>query len=254
MKKEIFDSLPYISRKELIDLRGYMKIAFEANAHLIHEDNVESILYQFKDYTDQFAFNVQFLNFDQVKKCNLYNVYYKPGSLTRIKGSSQANTFAQIKESFSRWIDNVIKMHQVTEEYYDPYKKFYDEQFANYFTNDDEDSAFNPFEIEKQEILHYFLTYAEKTIIMSTDISEENKNELVNEISQLKQDIPTLTKKRFVSALSKFAQKTKKVSNKLFHDIFDVLKKEVIKKLLYEGADQLPNLIHKIEGWISLLT
>ena len=144
-------------------------------------------------------------------------------------------------------------MHEVTSEYYDPYKKFYDEQFAEYFTNNDADSALNPFEVEKQEVIYYFLTYAEKTVSKSEDISEENKKELLQELSQLKNDIPKLTKKRFVSSLSKFAQKTKKISNKVFHEIFDVLKKEVIKKLLYEAADQIPNVLRKVEGWVNLL-
>jgi hypothetical protein len=253
MKREIFDTLPYISRKELIELRSYFKVAFEANTHLIHEDNVDSVLYQFRDHTNQYAFNIKDLRFDAGKKINFYIVYFNPESLTTIAGSSRTNTFSQIKESFSRWIDNVRKMYEVTEEYYDPDKKFYNEQFADYFTNDDEDSAINPFEIERQEILYYFLTYAEKTIIKSTDIDEEQKKDLIIEISQLQKDIPNLSKKRFVSALSKFAQKAKKVSNKLFHEIFDVLKKEVIKKFLYEGADQIPNALHAIEKWLNLL-
>jgi hypothetical protein len=253
MKKEVFDSLPYVSRKELIDLRDYTRSALEANAHLINDETVESVLYQFRDFTGLYAFNIQFLNFDQVKKNNIYKVYYRPASLRRIDGESQAVAFDQIKELFERWIDNVRKMHEATQEYYDPFKRFYDEQFAEYFTNDDPDGNHNPYEIERQEVLYYFLTYAETTIVKSTEIGEDDKRDLLKDASQLKQDIPNLTKKRFVSALSKFAQKTKKFSNKLFHDVFDVLKKELIKKVLYEGAEQIPSVIQRIEGWINLL-
>lgn len=143
-------------------------------------------------------------------------------------------------------------MHEVTKEYYEPFKNFYDEQFAEHFTNNDDDSNVNPFEVEKQEVIYYFLVYAEKVIVNSSELQEENKKLLLNEISELKDNIPTLTKKRFTKALSKFAKNTKKVSNKLFHDVFDVLKKEIIKKLLYEGIDQLPYITHKIQTWYTL--
>ena len=230
-----------------------MRAAFEQNAHLIYEDNNDTTLYQFRDFTGQYAFNIKFHDFDRQKNINSYTVYFSPRSEARLEGNSHQFHFQQIKEFFNRWINLVVKMHEVTAEYYDPYKKFYDEQFAEYFTNNDADAAINPFEIEKQEVIFYFLTYAEERVSKSEDISEESKKELLQDISQLKEDIPQLTKKRFVSSLSKFAQKTKKISNKVFHEIFDVLKKEVIKKLLYEAADQIPNVLRKAEGWINLL-
>lgn len=253
MNKEIFDKLPYVSRKELLDLRDYMKEAFDANTHLIYDDKKESTLYQFRDYTGQYAFNIKFHDFDRQKNINSYIVYFTPRNEVRIEGSSTQLNFSQIKETFSRWIDLIIKMHTITSEYYDPYKKFYEEQFAEYFTNEDTDSESHPFELEKQEVIYYFLTYAEKILSKSIDLDEGSKKELLQDLSQLKEDIPKLTKKRFVSSLSKFAQKAKKISNKVFHEIFDVLKKEVIKKLLYEGADQIPKVLHTVENWLKLL-
>lgn len=252
MKKEIFDTLPYISRKELVDLRDYMNSNLEEYGHLIYDDMVESVLYQYRDITEQYVFNIQFQNFDQGSKLNLYSIYYCPLSLTKIKGESSIKTFTQIKEVFKNWIQIVSKMHEITNEYYDPFKNFYDEQFQEFFTNNDDDSNVNPFEVEKQEVIYYFLIYAEQVIVNSNEVQEENKKLLLNEISELKDNIPTFTKKRFVKALSKFAKNTKKASNKLFHDVFDVLKKEVIKKLLYEGVDQLPHIAHKIQTWYSL--
>lgn len=253
MNRETFDKLPYVSRKELIDLRSYFKASFEQYAHLIYEDSNDTTLYQFRDFTGQYAFNIRFHDFDRQKNINIYTVYFNPRSEARLDGSSHQFNFQQIKEFFNHWINLVVKMHEVTSEYYDPYKKFYDEQFAEYFTNDDVDAALNPFEIEKQEVIYYFLIYAEKTVLKSADISDEERKELLQDLSQLKENIPKLTKKQFVSSISKFAQKTKKISNKVFHEIFDVLKKEVIKKLLYEAAHQIPTLLRKVEGWISLL-
>lgn len=249
MKKEVFNTLPLNSRKELIDLRNYLKEILEENAEVIQDVPAEDVLCQFKDLTDQFAFVVRFEQFDEKTRSNIYSVYYSPVSPIRLQGIRIANSFSQIKESFNKWINLVNEMHKVTEEYYDPFKNFYDKEFADFFSNNDEDAAINPFELNKQEMLYYFLTFTEKRISTATDVSEKDKTELLNNVAELKVDIPKLTKKRFTAALSKFAQKTKKISNQLFHDIFDVLKKEMIKKLLYEGADQ----IHNISHWIHSL-
>lgn len=252
MKKETFDSLPYIARKELVDLRDYMNSSFNINTSFIFEDHVDSVLYQYRDYTTQFAYNIDFLQFDPQKNGNIYKVYFSPRSLSRIEGSSSHLTFEEIKPTFIKWIENVVKMHEITQEYYDPVKTFYDKEFAEYFSNDEPDSATNPFEVEKQEIIYYFLKYAEETIIKSKDLTEETKDELVQEITELQEDLPKLTKKRFVSALSKFAQKIKKSSNKVFHEVFDVLKKEVIKQVLYKGVGELPSMVHRLQEWIDL--
>lgn len=254
MKKEIFDTLPYISRKELIDLRAYMNLSFDDNANLILDDTKESTLFQFRDYTGQYVYNISFVQFEPQNSNNIYKVYHSPKNLSSIEGRSNSLTFEQIKSSFPSWVEIITKMHGITKEYYDPYRKFYEEEFSDFFTNNDEDSYENPFEIERQEILYYFLTFAEKKIEYSVDIDEENKAELLEEVIRLKEELPKTTKKRFVSNLSKFAQKSKKTSNKLFHDIFDVLKKEIIKKMLYKGAEEIPSIIHKIDGWIKLFT
>jgi len=240
MDRKVFDNLPYVARQELIELRSFIQSAYATNAHLIYDDKVDSVLYQFRDYSGQYVFNIQFDKFDPQRHVNVYAIYFKPASLKTIGAANQRHYLTEVKSSFDAWIKIIIKMHEVTADYYDPYRKFYEEQFEGYFKNDDPDSEINPFEIEKQEVLFYFLTYAEKIIDKSSDIDENDKKELLDDLSSLKTDIPTATKKQFVSYLSKFAQKTKKVSNKVFHEIFDVLKKEVIKKILYEAYDHLP--------------
>jgi glutamyl/glutaminyl-tRNA synthetase len=255
MKREEFDALPYTSREELIQLRKYCLQFLDSNSDVIYREELESVLYQFKDITGKFAFNIRDLQFDKTKKVNTYKIYFKPASSTSIEGLSLPNkTFEEIRPILERWMDRVRKMHAITEEYYNPDAKFYNDEFVDFFINNDEDSATEPFDIKRQEVLYYFLTYAEKQIKERNNIEDDTKIELLEDIQSLKENIPNFTKKKVVSTLSKIAQKTKKISNKLFHDIFDVLKKEAIKKILYEGIEQIPNAIKNIENWISLLT
>ncbi|HMU06134.1 MAG TPA: hypothetical protein PJ990_21015, partial [Saprospiraceae bacterium] len=245
---------PYISRKELLELREYIQSYDLSGEPIICDQNVESYLHSFKDYSMQFSFIIQFETFDSASNNNLYKVFYCPQSLVSIEGIERKRTFAQIRGLFATWVDSVKKMEEITKKYYEPFANFYNNEFTDFFINDDGDSNINPFEIDRQELIYYFLIFAKKRIFQSNDLSNKDKELLIIDVCYLEEELPNLTKKNFVDALSKFAQKTKQMSNKLFHDIFDVLKKEIIKKLLYKGADQIPNFVNKVENWLNLFT
>ena len=251
MKKEDFDNLPFISREELVRLRKYCLDILQENKDSIYKDDVPDVLHQFRDITGKFAFNIREAKFDGNKSSNTYKVYFKPENKRNINGVTLNSSFEEIKMSLPRWIQNVKDLHSITEEYFNPDKKFYDAEFSDFFVNSDDDSEIAPFDIDRQEMLFYFLSYAE-TKFLQSDLTEEQKIELVAEISELKEDIPHLTKRKVVTALSKIAQKTKSFSNKLFHEVFDVLKKEAIKQALYEGIKHLPNAMKQIEHWLSI--
>lgn len=253
MKKEDFGNLSYASRKDLVDLRDYCASVLQGNDDKIYKDDTETVLHQFRDKTGKFTFNIQFSKPNEAAGSNYYQVYSNPINLTsNIGGSSQQN-LEQIKISFNNWLHYITKMHEVTEEYFNPYSKFYNEEFKDFFINNDEDSATSPFDLDRQEVLYLFLTYAESQVLKSEEITEDSKLELVEDINKLKENIPNLTKKVVVSALSKIAQKIKKLSNNLFHLVFDVLKKEVIKNILYKGAGYIPNAIKHIASWLHHL-
>lgn len=251
MKKEDFDNLPFTSREELVKLRKYCLDVLQQNEDSIYKDDVPDVLHQFRDVTGKFAFNIREPKFDGNKGSNTYKIYFKPESKRNINGVTLNSSFEEIKLSLPRWIQNVKDLHSITEEYFNPDKKFYDAEFSDFFVNNDVDSEIAPFDIERQEILFYFLSFAE-TKVLQSDLTEEQKIELVNNLSELKEDIPHLTKRKVVKALSKIAQKTKAFSNKVFHDVFDVLKKEAIKQVLYEGIKHLPNAVKEIETWLNI--
>lgn len=251
MKKEDFDNLPFISREELVKMRKYCLDILQENKDSIYKDDVLDVLHQFRDITGKFAFNIREPKFDGNKGSNTYKIYFKPENKRNINGVTLNSTFDEIKILLPRWLQNIKDLHSITEEYFNPDRKFYDNEFSNFFVNNDDDSEIAPFDIERQEMLFYFLLNAE-TKLLQSDLTEEQKNELVTEISELKEEIPHLTKRKVVKALSKIAQKTKAFSNKLFHEVFDVLKKEAIKQALYEGIKHLPNAAKQIEHWLNI--
>ncbi len=54
MKKEVFNTLPLNSRKELIEIRNCLRELLETNENKIHDVPNDEVLCQFKDITDQF--------------------------------------------------------------------------------------------------------------------------------------------------------------------------------------------------------
>ncbi len=196
MDKSIFDTLSYLSRKELLDLRIKMNDLLSVNQHLINEHTNKEALYLYKDVTSSYIFQIQFVKFDTVKKSNLYRVYHKPKSLINIDGDAVFANLESIKSLYDAWIQLVEKMHEVTQQYYNPHEDFYNNQFADFFTNDDEDSLSNPFEIDRQEALFCFLSFTEGVINETNDISKDDKIVLLESVNSLKENIPKFTKKK----------------------------------------------------------
>lgn len=144
-------------------------------------------------------------------------------------------------------------LRSIKRKFFFPGNTFDDAQFDGYFVNNDEDAAYNPFELDRQQVIFAFLTYAESIIKCDQTIPEVAKDDLLKEAAELKEEVTKLTKKRFVAALSKFAQKTKSVRNSLFNTIFDALKKEMIKNAIFDGGSHVQSAIHTLQEWVKVL-
>lgn len=255
MKKELLDSLPYHSIEELIKLREYFTQIESDNINEItrKESTDDSVLCEFVDNISNYTFVVRDFKYTPAGGKNTYTLYRRPESKLNMNGISLTVSIESIKKNFAAWITVCQEMNKIKFTFLNPGTDFYENEFFEYFSNNDEDASRNPFDIDRQEVLFYFLTYAEKRIAEASNITDDERILLLSEVSELKSDIPKDTKKIIVYRLSQLAQRTKKISNKLFHDVFDVLKKELIKKVLYEGAAQITNTVTKIEHWITLL-
>jgi len=58
MKKEEFEKFSYRSRVELLELNKYFKQLLDDNSDVIHDENIESVLVEFRDNREGFAFNI----------------------------------------------------------------------------------------------------------------------------------------------------------------------------------------------------
>lgn len=253
MDSSTFDNLALSGRKELIKLRQIVS-EFEKETNLITLKKVDNSLHRFIDISGKYSYDIKLASFDKRSRRNIYLASFNPSSEHSLVGTSYNFTLDQIAENIRMWIGLVSELHQVEREYYEPFGKFYDDEFKTYFSNNEEDADVNPFDLKRQELIFLFLNYAESTISTDRDMSDANRQTLIDEISVLKEEIPNVTKKKFVLMLSKFAQKVKKFSNKVFHEVFDVLKKEAIKKVLTEGWNSMPGNLDDIKGWLQHLS
>lgn len=151
------------------------------------------------------------------------------------------------------WYNLILNIKRVTHEFYNPFDSFYENEFKSYFTNEDEDAAYNPYNLKQQEVIYFFLNYVENVVVSSDNISKEKKDEILSQTNTLKEDLPKIPKSKIARRMSKLAENLKKYSNKVFHDVFDVTKKEGIKYLLNKGLEQIPAEIKTTEFWINLV-
>lgn len=256
MKKEIIDTLPYSALQELINLREYLTEAFSKNSFLLSEiKNLDDEVFcEYQEPLNNYVFILKFVKYDEVQRKILYNILKRPASTEQIVSTSNHLYYDQIAPVFEQWVSDVNSMIKIKFHFLNPNKDFYDTEFSDFITNNDADADTAPFDLNRQEILYYFLNYAQKNIENSTDIDDSQKEILLLEVNKIKDEIPTSTKKKVVTTLSKFAQTIKGSSNKLFHDIFDILKKELIKHALYKGLEKLPEAYHQVKHWIDLFS
>ncbi|WP_341963847.1 hypothetical protein, partial [Flavobacterium psychrophilum] len=121
----------------------------------------------------------------------------------------------------------------------------YEEEFYSDFEILDEDAEVNPFEHDKQIFTYNLLEYVETELQKSNSEDEEIEN-LISETIALKNNLQNLTKKVVIRKMSIIFSKVKKKGLKLFLDIIDVAKKEIIKKALYGGIGEIEHLTNTL--------
>ena len=105
----------------------------QGNKNSIYKDDVTDTLHQFQDVEGKYVFSIQEPRFDVTKNLNNYKVYFRPRNKNTIEGFSIFSNFEGIKIYLPQWIQNVENLHSITEEYFNPENKFYDEEFTDFF-------------------------------------------------------------------------------------------------------------------------
>ena len=251
LDKEKIDALPYSAVQELVTAKklfaGLIERAIEERMQITEGSDYS--IFAAVDKDNDYHFILNSVSYNSQENRVIYSVAKKPQTREILAPVSHNLVFSKIEEVFQGWLTEVNALRAVKNQFYFPERLFDEDQFREFFTNDDDDAAYNPFELHRQQVIYKFLTYAENVISQDAIIAADVKQDLLNDVAILKEDIPKLSKKRFVAALSKFAQRTKTVRNSLFNTIFDVIKKEAIKNIIFDKGSHIETVIHAIQEW-----
>ena len=118
----------------------------------------------------------------------------------------------------------------------------YEREFYESFEIIDEDADINPYELDKQIIIHnYFVS-----VIKALKVNEEENAELIKEAEEIKDSIPKMTKKTTVKKISRFFANVRKKSLPLLKEVLELGRKEIFKR-------GIKFVLNNIGDWIALI-
>jgi len=169
-----------------------------------------------------------------------FRIKIKPISETDNTESSYNHTYTDIIEKFEQWIDLMKEYDSFSFSDDETIIKQYEEEFYTEWEILDEDADEKAFEPDRQILLYNWLTLLERDLKSNHSLGKENP--LAEEAAELKDNIQNLTKRQFVIRFAKLMSKVKKTGLKLLSEIFDIAKKEALKKLLYGGIEEIGDI------------
>jgi hypothetical protein len=225
-------------------LKDFRSFEFQ-NSGLIKTVNKDPYFIYFEDKLDgRFYFRISTPNQTSDFR-SFFGFQYFPQNANSFQTSSFNNDSETLKDHFNIWLTLIKDYNSLSFTEEDHITKQYENEFYTDFEIIDEDADVNPFEHDKQVFLYNLLSYIE-TKLKKADTQDQEIVELISETELLKKSIQNFSKRNTIRKLAKVFAKIKKKGLKLFIDIIDVGKKEIIKKALYGGYEELSNIADKL--------
>jgi hypothetical protein len=160
-------------------------------------------------------------------------------SLASRKVPTEENSIVTLLEQWT----NLIKAYNKTElSAEESILKEYEQEFYANFEILDEDADTKPYELEKQVIIHnYFVN-----VIHILKQNEKENADLIKEAEEIKEEIPSMTKRTTVKRISGFFAKVRKKSLPLLKEVLELGRKEVFKR-------GIKFLLDNFGDWITMI-
>jgi len=172
----------------------------------------------------------------------LFNVELNPTSsvsLVSTRYTTEEKTVTTLLEAWTKLIRQYNDIHLTTE---DSILNEYEKEFYDNFELVDEDADTNPYELEKQIILHNYFG----NVIKLLQTNEIENSELIEEAKEIRENIPKMTKRTTVKKISRFFAKVRRKSLPLLKELLDAGKKELFKRAITGGFDLVDGLISSL--------
>ncbi|WP_428330390.1 hypothetical protein [Mucilaginibacter sp.] len=175
-----------------------------------------------------------------------FNFKYFPENENNSTNTGYNNELPVILEHFENWITLLRAYQDLTWDEETAFTKAYEEEFFTDFEILDDDAATAPFDHQRQVLIFELLDYVIKKLnenkIEDTDISV-----IITDSYELRDNIQNLSKQNAVRKLSSIFAKIKKKGLALLLEIINEAKKEMIKRALTGGIDDLISFVHRLK-------
>lgn len=173
----------------------------------------------------------------------IFYVEHNPENTVSLKKRALSTVPDSVLKTLKAWTGWIREYNKASLSLEDKILNEYENEFFENFELLDEDADTHPFELEKQIIIHNYLLQVVK--ILEKD--KKNNTLLILEANELKEQIPSLTKRKTVKKLSRFFANVRKKSLVLLKEILVEAKKELYKRAIKGGFDFVGDLLGGIQ-------
>ena len=221
--------------------KEFKKLAFQ-NSDIIEEvKEVDYIIYLRDKEHPSFFFSVS--NPNQTSDFRSYfNFTYLPQSDVTFTRASFNNDITQILDNFQRWVKFIREYNSITLNEKDFIINQYEKEIFDEFEIVDDNSYTHPFEHDRQIAIYNLLENIE--FELRKQIKDENAQDVIADVQELKETLQKLTKQNVIKKLSKIFAQIKMNGLKLFKEVVTETRKEIIKRVVNGSFDEIGNLIN----------
>lgn len=194
---------------------------------------------------ESFRFELISMEMNLNKKEIVFKYQMNPWADTVNKMHGGNANSKDLAERFSAWTALIKRYEKL--DFYDPILSSYESEFFEYFKIDEEDANFKPFNLDQQRALIRFLEDA----INLPNKNEANEAEIILMIEETLNNVTKESKNKVMHRISKIFAKSRKTSLKLFKDLIDVSKKEVLKELFWSGYEKIGEISSSINNLLN---
>jgi len=177
-----------------------------------------------------------------------YYFDYIPYSTTQVlapSGYCYKGALEGVVFHFNQWIGLIKEYEKVKTTEAEIWLLRVTDEFYEEFKISDPDAKTAPFNSDQQIFICKLLEFV-ATELKKSGKSDPATAEIINDIKNLQAAIPDLTKEVIVQFLAKIFAKIRRLGINMLTEVFDVAKKELIKKALYGGVQEMQYLIHHV--------
>jgi hypothetical protein len=210
--------------RKFVDENGeILELSKNEPFHLVIED---------KSKKSNFKFSISDPKQDNKNKI-LFTTEYNPQNTVLASTKKMSAEERTINTLFDQWINLLHQYNRVKLSPEESILNEYEKEFYENFEILDEDADTQPYELEKQVIIHNYFVQ----VINILELNESENKELITEAKIIKENIPKMTKKTTVKSISSFFAKVRKKGLPLLKELLEAGKKEIFKKAIKAGFE-----------------